>query len=252
MVGVGAQLPTRIEPDAIVESVFEIRFDSAAPLSEILIARMAESPPWKSYTQIRMPTADIPASFREADRNLRFVPILELREEGERRLLRLGSHVLSVHQMAPYGGWDAFHPLMDLATKGLFESSEHLTVRRLGLRYVNGLSLLEHGVGSIRDLDVHIDASGGQIDNRFSLTFMNDVADDAKSLVRVCTSDFEKLKSAPDATVIIDTDTSTPDDYEVREASIVLDWIGRARKWKNDAFLRLLTQDALNRLGRAS
>lgn len=250
MVGVGARLPRRIEPDAIVESVLEIRFDSAAPLPEILIARMAESQAWQGYAQIRMPAADIPASMREADKNLRYVPTFELRGEEGRRLIRIGPHVLSLHQMAPYDGWNTFHPLMQQATRELFAKSEHLVVRRLGLRYINGLSQQAHGIASIRDLDIRIVASEGDVDNHFSLTFSKVVADDAKSLVRVCTSDFGMLKAALDASVVVDTDTSTPEEYEARDLNAVLQWIDRARNWKNDAFLRLLSQDTLNRLGR--
>jgi len=138
--------------------------------------------------------------------------------------------------MAPYGGWDEFHTLMQQVTRELFDKSEHLVVRRLGLRYVNGFTQPAHGVGSIRDLDIRINASGQDIDNHFSLTFTKVVAADAKSLVRVCTSDFGMLKAAPDASVVVDTDTATPDEYEVRDVNVALDWIGRASSLSDWAF----------------
>jgi uncharacterized protein (TIGR04255 family) len=250
MVALGTPLPKRIEPDAIIEAILEVRFDSAAPLPEIFMGRMAESPAWQGYAQNRMPAYEVPAPFREADRNLRFAPIFELRNDQSRRLLRLGPHVLSTHLLAPYVGWDNFFPFMRQAVRDLFAKSERLVVRRLGLRYINALSEQAHGIAGISDLDVRITASERSVENRLSLSFATAVAPDATCFVRVYTSDLASLKAAPEASVVIDSDTATPDGYEVTDEEPVAQWIERARAWKNAAFLTLLKEPTLAQLGR--
>ena len=67
-------LPTRLKVDAIVEATMEVRFEpEASPLPEILYGKLASVDEWKSYKQVRLPTADIPHQARLLDAKLRGV-----------------------------------------------------------------------------------------------------------------------------------------------------------------------------------
>ena len=62
------ELPKKLKTDAILEAVFEIRFEPDPSLvSEILFGRFADADEWRAFRQVRLPAADIPASIRRAD-----------------------------------------------------------------------------------------------------------------------------------------------------------------------------------------
>jgi hypothetical protein len=48
------QLPQKLKNDAIVEAIFEIRFDTSTIL-EVLIGRLADLVPWNGFKQQRLP-----------------------------------------------------------------------------------------------------------------------------------------------------------------------------------------------------
>lgn len=250
MVGFSEDLPVRIEPDAIVEAVLEVRFESPAPLPEVLIARLAELDDWKGCPQKRLPNYEIPEVIRESDRNLRYSSIFEIRADEGCRLLRIGPHVISIHRLAPYGGWGSCYPYMERAVRGLFERAERITVKRIGLRYINALTPEAHGIRGPSDIDVHIRVSERDVASRFNLAFAHPHGNDAASLVRVSTPDYYTVKSVPTASIVVDVDTATPDGREFEAADQVIQWVSGARTWKNRAFLSLLNRDTLDRLGR--
>ena len=123
-------IPKKLKQDAIIEAIFEIRFD-AGTIPEILFGRLAEYNGWKGLEQRRLPAYEIPLQLRELDANVRFAPVFELRDEMGHRAIRIGPHVLSYHQLAPYVGWQAFKPELTRATTALFATAERLTLKRL-------------------------------------------------------------------------------------------------------------------------
>lgn len=58
MIKTGITLPERVEPDAIVEALLEIRFDSTT-LPEIFLGRMADKPTLRGLQQRRLPAYEI-------------------------------------------------------------------------------------------------------------------------------------------------------------------------------------------------
>ena len=62
------------------------------------------------------------------DQNLRYTPVFELRDPDRRRSVRIGPHVLSYHQLAPYSGWAEFKPELLRATEGLCPPSTSVVI----------------------------------------------------------------------------------------------------------------------------
>ncbi len=250
MVAKGTALPRRIEPDAIFEALFEIRFDAVFPLPEVLFGRFSELPELRGFNQQRrLPAYDMPAQFRDGDPNLRFVPVLELASQDPKRAIRIGGHVLSYHVLAPYPGWDAFERELHNAIDGLFSKTEGLVVNRLGLRYINALSPSKHGINSLADLDLKIEASQERITQRATLWFVKQADDGTFCKVSVATRDFVQGDFPADVIAVIDVDVFTPPEFQTNAAGDVKGWLGRARGVKNEAFLGLLSGDTLKRLG---
>ncbi len=63
-----------------------------------------------------------------------------LSDDGS-RLLSLGSDVLSVHELAPYSGWDNFRPRIEAALRAYDDVASPHGVTRIGVRYVNSISI---------------------------------------------------------------------------------------------------------------
>jgi uncharacterized protein (TIGR04255 family) len=251
MVAKGTPLPERIDPDAILEALLEIRFDLVSPLPEVLFGRLSEIPQWKGFTQQRrLPAYDMPAAFRDGDPNLRFVPVLELASTDPRRAVRIGGHVLSYHLLAPYAGWGSFEKELHVAIDGLFDKTDGLVVTRIGLRYINGLSTASHGISSIAQLDVKIEVSQAPVTGHVLLNFLTNPSKQTQCRVNVATRDFVQGEFPADAIALVDIDVATTPDFRTDSRDAVKAWAAQARIAKNQAFLGLLAEQTLKKLGR--
>src|ERR1700678_3879574 len=156
----GKRVPKKLKNDAIVEAIFEVRFD-AATIPEILFGRLADYAPWKGFTQRRLPAYEIPAPLRQADPTLRFQAVVEL--SSKQRSVRIGPQVISYHRTVPYVGWERFHLELTEMINGLFQTAGSPIIRRLGLRYLNALRNDLHGIASISDLDLEIKVASERV-----------------------------------------------------------------------------------------
>lgn len=252
MVAKGTHLPERIEPDAIIEALLEIRFDLVSPLPEVLFGRLSEIPQWKGFTQQRrMPAYDMPATFRDADANLRYVPILELASPEPRRAVRIGAHVLSYHLLGAYPGWGTFEQELHVAIDGLFDKTEGLVATRIGLRYINALSPGLHQINSISDLDLSIEVSKELVTGHAILNFMTDLPNQTQCRVSVATREFVQGAFPEDAIALVDVDVATKPEFRTESKEAVKAWASQARIAKNQAFLGLLKEQTLKNLGRS-
>jgi uncharacterized protein (TIGR04255 family) len=250
MVAKGTPLPDRIEPDAIIEALFEMRFDMVSPLPEVLFGRLAELDPWRGFNQRKLPAYDIPSAFRDADPTLRFVPVFELSSTNPPRAVRIGAHVLSYHHLPPYAGWAAFSTELDTAIDGLFDRTQGLAISRLGLRYINALSPDLHGIATVSDMDLELKVSGVPVGEKVNLNFITDTTTQAQCTVRVASRDFVQGQFSPEAKVLVDIDVFTTSDFRADSKAVIKQWAANARTTKNEAFFGLLRQMTIERLRR--
>jgi uncharacterized protein (TIGR04255 family) len=101
-----SNIPKKLKADAIAEALLEVRFQckEATQLPELVVGKLADNPVWKDYEKARLPVSEIPASLRAQDENLRFQPLLEVRDAQKVSVAKIGSNVLSYHRLAPYPG----------------------------------------------------------------------------------------------------------------------------------------------------
>lgn len=238
-------VPKKLTNDAIVEAIFEVRFDMAT-IPEILIGRLADYGPWKDFTQRRLPAYEIPAPLRQVDPNLRFQPVLELSKEQQS--VRIGPQVISYHRTAPYGGWEQFQSEVAETITGLFEMANGLIIRRLGLRYLNALRSDLHGIASISDLDLEIKVASERVPGSVNLNFTTAVGIDTDCTVRIATTGFVQGKLPPNTSVYVDVDVFTKDDFEMKEQKAVKNWVTAAHTSEKEQFFRLLTDRSIEAL----
>lgn len=66
---------------------------------------------------------------------------IQLVSEDGRRLISLGTDVLSVNVLHPYEGWEEFRPRIEAALKAYAEVAAAKAVARVGVRYINKIVL---------------------------------------------------------------------------------------------------------------
>lgn len=72
---IGARMTTdRLKDDPIVEALLDVRFETKE-LPEVVIGRLSEMGEWHKLVKTRLPTADIPLAFRNANAQMRFFAI---------------------------------------------------------------------------------------------------------------------------------------------------------------------------------
>ena len=240
-------LPGKLKHDAIVEALLEIRFDAPAVL-EVLYGRLADVPSWQGFVQRRLPTADIPAPIRSLDPQLRFAPSFELRERNGHRSIRIGPQSISYHRGAPYVGWNQFKPELFEVVDQLFAKAGDLTIRRLGLRYLNALTKVQHGVSGVSDLNMRLYVAAEQLVGDLNVNFVKDVSPETKCTVRVATTQFVQGRLPEGTTAYVDVDVYTNDSFHAKEGAPVRDWINFAHDEEKRAFFGLLPPEIIEAL----
>lgn len=240
-------VPEKLKQDAIVEALLEIRFDSQT-IPEILLGRLADHSAWNNFHQRRLPISEIPAVVRQSDRNLRYSPWLELADLERNRKVRIGEHVLSYHQLAPYPGWQVFRGQLFETIDGLFSKAGKANIRRLGLRYINGLKPAVHRVDGILDLNMTVSVAGQSIPESSNVNFTTNVHDDTDCTVRIAAADFV-TGSLPEGTaVVIDVDVFTKPSARIKSAEDAKAWLEVAHTREKEQFFRLLKPNTVQEL----
>jgi uncharacterized protein (TIGR04255 family) len=241
------RIPTELRHDAIVEALFEARFDMTT-IPEVLLGRLADCPSWKGFEQVRMPTYEIPAFLRQADPNLRYQPIFELHNANKNRLVRIGGQVMSYHRLPPYESWTKFKPELDAAIDALFAKADGLSVRRLGLRYINAIRPELHQISTIAELDLTVAVEHEAVTGNVNINFTTDLSDDTQCTVRVATAEFVQGTLPPNSRVLIDVDVFTKEDFTTNDVQKVRQWVESAHTMEKQQFFRLLTDATIDAL----
>ena len=240
-------VPDKLKRDAIVEAIFEIRFDTKT-IAEVLFGRLADFAPWKGFSQKQLPAYQIPAPMRSVDPNLRYAPVFELEDQEDHRAVRIGAYVLSYHQKAPYTGWAAFKPKLSQLIEALFAKSEDLTIRRLGFRYLNALSSDVHRIKAVSDLDLKIIVADETLPGNLNLNFTTDLSDKAQCTLRIATADFTQGALPPNTSIVVDVDVFTTETFKTRSEAEVKEWLEFAHTHEKEQFFRLLPTSTIDAL----
>jgi uncharacterized protein (TIGR04255 family) len=243
---VTTNLPKKLKCDAITEAIFEIRFDSTA-VPEVIMGRIADNSAWSGFKQRRMPFAEVPAAVRNADTHMRYNPTIEL-VDGRNRMVRIGEHVLAFHVLEPYIGWQAFSPQLENMVDALFSRAPQVTVRRLGLRYLNAFTPERHGIHGLQNLNLTVAVSEERLTDSLNLSFARFPQQDMICVVRVLSPDFAEGTLPQGAVALMDVDVFTKERYRADKPLAVKDWLARAHEEKNHSFFGLLTPDTIAEL----
>lgn len=238
------ELPTRINPDAILEAIVEIRF-GVMELPEIFLGRLLSSSVFRELTPTRLPQADIPVSARESDASLRFQPIFQLEGEGE--LVRVGTNALSIHILPPYWGWVKFKNRVEEIIRCGWTECGQPPLERCGLRYVNALTRTKHGVHNIDDLNLEVSVAGENLVD-VVVSFMSQDDSHTEALVRVASIKHVQGEVPEDSSFVVDVEVRTTADISDWNGADILLWLEKAHEIEKSHFFNLLPETIVDRL----
>ena len=241
------RVPAKLKHDAIMEALFEVRFDTGT-LPEVLFGRLIDQACWKGFQQVKLPAYQLPEALRQVDASLRYAPLFELRSEGQNRSVRIGGRVLSYHRLAPYESWEKFKPELDEAIDGLFAKADGLTIRRLGLRYLNAIRPDLHGIGSISELDLALAIADKNLSGNVNLNFTVELSNNTNCTVRLATKEFIQGPLPDNTVVLVDVDVYTRDSFKTNDPLEVKQWLDFAHVQEKEQFFGLLTDSTIDAL----
>ena len=127
-------LPKKITPCPIVDSVVEIRFSSKVPASAVF--GMVYNVLKKDYpTFENLPILQIPEPIRLSDPNFKYKPLYKL--SNRETIIQLGNDVISISQSPIYQGWEKYSTEIFKVFKTINDLGIIEDVIRLGIRYSN-------------------------------------------------------------------------------------------------------------------
>jgi uncharacterized protein (TIGR04255 family) len=240
-------LPKKLTRDAIMEALLEIRFETKQ-VGEVLVGRLASSDQFEGYGVSRLPIASFPAEVRDADANLRFQPTLQLASPTPGELIKIGPHVISLHVVAPYPGWDALSERLRHLIETLFGAVKDISVSRLGLRYINAITP-EHGVDRISDLRFSLELGSQQINSEMVFSHRFKVDNEIHGTLSLATPSFVNGPNLPnECAAFVDIDIFTPQALGKTDPTAVLQWVGRAHDAEKTAFFSLFSEAQIEKL----
>lgn len=132
--GAGKVYPSKLAKEPMIEAVFEMRFDSSAPVAAMLpgiLYSKLEGP----LTMEQLPSQAMPKELRAIDPNLMHLPLTKC-SWGNYWLL-VGDRVFSVASKLPYNGWADFYEKIVTAFTVVLGTGMIESVSRCSIKYVD-------------------------------------------------------------------------------------------------------------------
>lgn len=234
-------LPTKLKDDAIVEAICQIQFVSE-DLPEVVIGRATDYWGKHGYVAERLPIADIPASIRQSDPNLRFQPTIQLREKQGSNLIRISEQAISFHVVGEkrYPGWQKYRTQLQSVVEALFSNMTNFAVTRIGLRYINAIVQDRHFINDIHDLEFEVCVGGKKLICPVNLNFNVPEGDEHIVTTRLAHSSFVQGTLPAKTSAVIDVEVSTTNEFLSKNAGNVMMWIEKAHTFEKGAFFALI------------
>ena len=242
--------PKKLKKDAIAEALFEVRFEckESTQLPELVVGKLTDNPSWKSDEKVRLPAAEVPASLRAQDDNLRFQPLLEVRDSKKAFVAKIGANVFSYHRLAPYPGGATFEHEVVQSIDFVFKVLGDVKAIRLGLRYINLFTASDHGVKALADLHQQISVAGIALSSPLNLNYRVQRSPNLEATVKIASPEFVHGKQLKPFVALVDVDVYTPREFSTTSADTVKGWLKEARQFEKDEFFKLFTKEMVARL----
>jgi len=211
------RLPTKLGKEPLIDALFEVRFSTPIPASNVLPGFLFSKLPNCGDIE-RLSAAELPKPMRDADPNLQFAPLLKL--HWNKFFISIGDRSLVVSCKMPYPGWEEFKSAILQIVECVMDSGIIQTIHRFSMKYIDLVP-----ASNTREEISLINTSvviGGHTLKEESFSLRIEVPQDGFShVVQVVSSATAKLADGSvKSGIIVDIDTITPvDNQEFKEWS---------------------------------
>lgn len=203
----GKKLPTRLGKEPLIDAIFELRFNSSAPASNILpgalYAHLGSG--GRNVIVQRLPVAQIPEEIRRTDLNLQYAPIIKMDCDQYAVLISDGSILVSCK--LPYRGWQFFRQTIGEIVKEVEKVGLVNSIVRYSVKYVDIIpySDLRKQVGG---LEWNVQVGGHQLSAEIASVRVEIPRRDFLHIVSIQTGAVVEIQGRPRVEgVIVDVDT---------------------------------------------
>jgi len=243
----GSGVPKHIEPDAIIEAMVDFRFEHS-DLPELVLGRLLDLPLWENYTQTRLPTADIPQPIREANPQLRYQPLVELRSKDASRIVKIGGHVMSYHIPKPYPGWAIFQQEIGDILKEAISRLRSPQISRIGFRYINVFRPDEHHIHGISETNINLRVGNEELTNSVMINYIRKNSTEHIVTVRIVTPDLVESSIPTGYSLLCDIEVATSSGNFIATYDDAINWIDTAHSIEKSEFFSLIPENIMHRL----
>jgi uncharacterized protein (TIGR04255 family) len=128
------KLPTKLRKEPILDAVFELRFSSSSPASNIFPGILFNKLDGKKVIEPH-PIASVPKQIRDADQNLKYAPIVRI--HWNEFLLLIGDQSIAIACKMPYPGWTKLKNVIVQVINIVKEVGIIEGIQRYSLKYVD-------------------------------------------------------------------------------------------------------------------
>jgi uncharacterized protein (TIGR04255 family) len=128
------RLPNTLNKNPIIDAVFELRFSSNFPASEIL--------PGFLFSKLEgdkkigaLPASQLPKELRDADANLQFAPVIRL--DWREYHISIGDKTICIGYKSKYPGWCDFKKVIIKILEQIKELKIFNSIDRYSLKYIS-------------------------------------------------------------------------------------------------------------------
>lgn len=162
-------LPKKLGKEPLIDAIFELRFNGAAPASLVLPGYIFANLDQNIVIE-SMPIAQVPKNIRDADQNLKYSPINRL--DWDKFFIGISDHSIVVSCKHPYPGWSAFKKAILKIVDLVKDSKIALEINRYSMKYIDILDT--NGVEEIGSMfNLNLEVAGSKLKNEHFNVSMN-------------------------------------------------------------------------------
>ena len=193
-------LPKRVEPCPIVDSVVELRFQSATfpnAVFGIIYTALKDQ-----YSEVeKLPILQLPEQLRDSDPNFKFKAHYRV-VSADKYSVQIGPDVIVIGAPDPYPGWYDFSQRIYDVVEQVLKSGIISSVTRLGIRFIN---FFEEDI--FDKVALHIIANDKKLSSRNTLLRTEVEKDSFLNTLQIANSVTRTINNKMSVGSIIDIDT---------------------------------------------
>jgi len=129
----------------IIEAVCEFRFGNDTiwnmTIPGILYAEIQKDFP--HIQQHMLQDINLPQDTPTKGAQITTIPLTQFQSENKKRIIQVGSRILSINRLKPYDTWSEFKSTIESTFNTLGKKVELRSIQRIGLRYINRIEIPE-------------------------------------------------------------------------------------------------------------